>query len=242
MTTLPIRTTQKIIYPDSDGKPMADNTIQFRWIVLIKENLELIFADAPDVFVAGDLLWYPVEGHPEICVAPDVMIAFGRAKGDRGSYQQWRENNIAPQVVFEILSPGNRLKEMTKKLQFYDRYGVEEYYIYDPETKELNGLYKNDNRLNVIEDTHNWVSPRLQIRFAIEAGDLKIYRPDGQKFLTTLELNQYAEQEHLRAEQEHLRAEQEHLRAEQESQRAKQEYDRAERLLAQLMAMGIQPL
>ena len=242
MTTLPIRTTQKIIYPDSDGKPMADNTIQFRWIVLIKENLELIFADAPDVFVAGDLLWYPVEGHPEICVAPDVMVAFGRAKGDRGSYQQWRENNIAPQVVFEILSPGNRLKEMTKKLQFYDRYGVEEYYIYDPETKELNGLYKNDNRLNVIEDTHNWVSPRLQIRFAIEAGDLKIYRPDGQKFLTTLELNQYAEQEHLRAEQEHLRAEQEHLRAEQESQRAKQEYDRAERLLAQLMAMGIQPL
>ncbi|MFZ4556493.1 MAG: Uma2 family endonuclease [Pseudanabaena sp.] len=228
MTTLPIRTTQKIIYPDSDGKPMADNTIQFRWIVLIKENLELIFADTADVFVAGDLFWYPVEGHPEICVAPDVMVAFGRAKGDRGSYQQWRENNIAPQVVFEILSPGNRLKEMTKKLQFYDRYGVEEYYIYDPETNELNGLYKNDNRLNVIEDTHNWVSPRLQIRFAIEEGDLKIYRPDGQKFLTTLELNQYAEQEHQRAEQEH--------------QRAEQEYDRAERLLAQLMAMGIQPL
>jgi Uma2 family endonuclease len=228
MTTLPIRTPQKIIYPDSDGKPMADNTIQFRWIVLIKENLELIFADTADVFVAGDLLWYPVEGHPEICVAPDVMIAFGRAKGDRGSYQQWRENNIAPQVVFEILSPGNRLKEMTKKLQFYDRYGVEEYYIYDPETNELNGLYKHENRLNVIEDTHNWVSPRLQIRFAIGEGDLKIYRPDGRKFLTTLELNQYAEQEHQRAEQE--------------SQRAKQEYDRAERLLAQLMAMGIQPL
>jgi Uma2 family endonuclease len=235
MTTLPIRTTPKIIYPDSDGKPMADNTIQFRWIVLIKENLELIFADTADVFVAGDLFWYPVEGHPEICVAPDVLVAFGRAKGDRGSYQQWRENNIAPQVVFEILSPGNRLKEMTKKLQFYDRYGVEEYYIYDPETNELNGLYKNDNRLNVIEDTHNWVSPRLQIRFAIEEGDLKIYRPDGQKFLTTLELNRYAEQEHQRAEQEHQRAEQ-------ESQRAKQEYDRAERLLAQLMAMGIQPL
>ena len=25
--------------PDSDGKPMADNTEQFRWIVMIKENL-----------------------------------------------------------------------------------------------------------------------------------------------------------------------------------------------------------
>ena len=227
MTTLPIRTDKKIIYPDSDGQPTADNTQQFRWIVLIKENLELIFANAADVFVAGDLLWYPVEGHPEIRVAPDVMVAFGRVKGDRGSYQQWRENNIAPQVVFEILSPSNRLKEMTKKLQFYDRHGVEEYYIYDPDTNELNGLSKQDNRLNVIEDTNNWVSPRLQIRFAISEDNLEIYRPDGQKFLTTLELSQYADQEHQRANQE--------------SQRADQEYERAERLLAQLRAMGIQP-
>jgi len=91
MTTSPICTAPNIIYPDSDGQPMADNTQQFRWIVLIKENLELIFAESADVFVAGDLLRYPVEGHPEIRVAPDVLVAFGRAKGDRGSYQQWHE-------------------------------------------------------------------------------------------------------------------------------------------------------
>ena len=34
-----------ILYPDSDGQPMADNTKQFRWIVTIKENLEILFAD-----------------------------------------------------------------------------------------------------------------------------------------------------------------------------------------------------
>ncbi len=28
-----------IEYPDSDGKPMADNTEQYEWIVKIKENL-----------------------------------------------------------------------------------------------------------------------------------------------------------------------------------------------------------
>jgi hypothetical protein len=28
-------------YPESNGKPMAENTIQFRWIVLIKEGLEI---------------------------------------------------------------------------------------------------------------------------------------------------------------------------------------------------------
>jgi len=42
---------------------MADNTKQFRWIVTIKEGLEWLFQDDPNVFVAGDLLWYPVEGN-----------------------------------------------------------------------------------------------------------------------------------------------------------------------------------
>ncbi|MFN6069620.1 MAG: Uma2 family endonuclease, partial [Pseudanabaena sp.] len=162
----------------------------------------------------------PVEGSPEIRVAPDVMVAFDRPKGDRGSYKQWLEGNIAPQVVFEILSPGNRLKEMTKKLQFYDRHGVEEYYIYDPESNDLHGLYRQDKRLNIIEDINNWTSPRLQIRFTLTEETLEIYRPDGQKFLTTLELSQRFEQEH---------------------QRAEQEYQRAERLLAQLKALGVEP-
>jgi hypothetical protein len=53
--------------------------------VTIKENLELVFADNPEVFVAGDLLWYPVEGNNKLRIAPDVMVAFGRPKGDRGS-------------------------------------------------------------------------------------------------------------------------------------------------------------
>ncbi len=49
-----------LLFPDSDGQPMADNTEQYEWIVKIKENLEIIFADDPRVFIAGDLLWYPL--------------------------------------------------------------------------------------------------------------------------------------------------------------------------------------
>lgn len=45
-----------VIYPNSDRQPMAENTRQFRWIVVIKENLEWLFADDPTVFIAGDLL------------------------------------------------------------------------------------------------------------------------------------------------------------------------------------------
>jgi Uma2 family endonuclease len=190
----------QISYPDSDGQPMADNTQQFHWIVLIKENLEQLFADDPQVFVAGDLLWYPVEGHPDIRVAPDVLVVFGRPKGDRGSYRQWEEDETAPQVVFEILSPGNRLKEMTKKLQFYDRYGVEEYYIYDPDRNDFHGLQRLEGELTVIEDINNWTSTRLGIRFVWTEDSLEIYRPDGKKFLTSVELAQQLEEEQQRSE------------------------------------------
>jgi len=231
---------RQIIYPDSDGHPMADNTEQFEWIVLLKENLECVFAKDPDVFVGGDLLWYPVEGHPEIRVAPDVMVALGRPKGKRGSYRQWQENDQPPQVVFEILSPGNTLKEMAKKLKFYDHYGVEEYYIYNPDTNDLVGFQRQNEELMVIEEMANWVSPQLGIRFELTPETLGVYYPDGQPFLTTVELAEQAQQEKRRAEQESQRAERETQRAEQEQRRAEVAEAENERLKALLAEAGIE--
>ncbi len=195
---------ETIFYPDSDGKPMADNTRQFNWIVKIKENLEIMFADRPDVFVAGDLLWYPVEGDNKIRAAPDTMVAFNRPKGYRGSYRQWEEDNIAPQVVFEILSPGNTSKEMKKKLGFYDKYGVEEYYLYDPDNIEFTGWIRKGKRLCLVENVNGWTSPALKIRFEITGTDLDIYAPDGTRFKylwkEVKEQRQRAEKEKRRAD------------------------------------------
>jgi Uma2 family endonuclease len=195
-------TAAEVIYPESDGQPMADNTKQFRWIVTIKENLEILFANQPDVFIAGDLFWYPVAGNPNIKQAPDTLVVFGRPKGDRGSYKQWEEGNIPPQVVFEILSPGNKTKEMAKKLLFYQRYGVEEYYIYDPDENDLTGFVRSEDWFQEINDFQGWISPRLGISFEITPETLEIYRSDGQKFLTPVELDQLRVQESQRAEQE----------------------------------------
>ena len=211
----------EIIYPESDGKPMADNTKQFRWILTIQQNIDWLYANDPQVFVAGDLLWYPVEGQTKVAAAPDTMVVFGRSKGDRGSYKQWEEDNIAPQVVFEILSPSNKSVEMAKKLLFYDRYSVEEYYIYNPNNNNLEVLIRNDGSLDSIPESHDWVSPRLGIRFDL-TDELQIYRPDGTRFYSYIEINTMLEEECLRANKERLRAEQEFLRAEQEYQRAEQ--------------------
>lgn len=188
MTAQTIPTQTEMIYPESDGQPMADNTVQFRWIVTLQGGLAALFRDRADVFVAGDLLWYPVEGHPDVCTAPDVMVVLGRPKGERGAYLQWHEDGIAPQVVFEVLSPSNTVTEMNRKLRFYDRYGVEEYYLYDPDSVELQGWRRTSGRLAVIEPISGWVSPLLGIRFEIGAEELAVYRPDGQRFLTYMEL------------------------------------------------------
>ncbi len=227
-------------YPESDGKPMADNTEQFQWIVLIKENLEILFAQDPEVFIAGDLLWYPVEKN-YICQAPDTLVVFGRPKGKRGSYQQWKEDNIPPQVVFEILSPNNTLKEMAKKFDFYQRYGVEEYYLYDPEKNDLSGWLRSVQGLEVIDEMNTWVSPRLGIRFSLTAETLEIYRPDGTKFLSSIALAQLKVAAELRAEQESLRADQEAQRADQEAQRADHAQHALELLRTRLRDLGLDP-
>jgi Uma2 family endonuclease len=227
MVQLQPSSTSEIVYPERDGQPMSDNTKQFRWIVTIKENLEWLFAEEPNVFVAGDLLWYPVEGDNKTRVAPDALVVFGRPKGDRGSYKQWEEDNIAPQVVFEILSPGNTKAEMNRKLLFYDRFGVEEYYLYDPDLNELSGWVRNESFLDIIEPINQWVSTRLQIRFELTETDLQIYRPDGKSFLTYTAIAQKAEESEQRAEL-----------AEQRAELAEQ---KAAKLAEKLREMGIDP-
>jgi len=262
---------RQICLPDSDGQPMADNTLQFDWITTLKWGCDLLFADRPDVFVAGDHLIYPVmpteedqeEGREPIRIAPDVYVAFGRPKGHRGSYKVWEEGGIFPQVVFEVWSPGNRVQQMNEKRRTYERFGAEEYYVIYPELPAfVEAWIRKGDKLVVVDDVKTWVSPRLEIRFAIQKGVLEVLRRDGTPFLTYLELGQKltdvtnrAEQEAKRAEQEAKRAEQEAKRAEQEAKRAEQEAkranelsaerdterERAERLAAKLRALGLDP-
>ena len=243
------------VYPSSDGKPMADNTEQFRWIVAVQGGLDSTFRDQPDVLVVGDLLWYPVEGNAKIRTAPDAMVVFGRPKGPRGSYIQHREGGIGPQVVFEVLSPGNRRAEMIRKLDFYDRHGVEEYYILNPDRDRHRGYTRDESgKLTLIPRLFGWVSPRLGVRFEM-GRELRILRPDGRAFEFYLEVDEDRDRavEQLaeanlrvdRAERRvevERRAKEEERRAKEEERRAKEEeHERAERYRAMLRAAGIDP-
>ena len=163
----PFVSEPEIVYPDCDGKPMADNTLQFNWIVTIQGNLDLLFAHDPTVFVAGDNLIYPVEGEPGICQAPDVYVAFGREKGYRGSYKVWKEGGVFPQVIFEVLSPNNTAREMKRKLKFYDLHGAEEYYVLDPDRIAWEGYVRSSGSFKKVPKMQGFKSPRLGISFHI---------------------------------------------------------------------------
>ncbi len=250
---------EDIDYPESDGLPLAENTDQLLWIVKLFSGFFGWYRNDPNVFVASDLLWYPVEGERDIRTAPDVMIAFGRPKGRRSSYRQWREAGVAPQVVIEIRSPSNTDAHLANLLEFYRMYGVEEYYLYDPDEDFLEGWHRSRSRLVRNRRMNGHVSPRLGIRFDTSGTELVVYHPDGRPFVapdvqaeeTEQEMEKAhrrvehekkrAEEEKKRAEEEKKRAEEEKKRAEEEKKRAEEEKKRANILAAKLRELGVDP-
>ena len=166
-------------FPDSDGQPMADNTLQYEWISLVKWNVEAYFRDDPNVFVAGDNLIYPDPTDATVRQAPDVYVAFGRPKGYRGSYKLWEEADIFPQVIFEVWSPNNRADEMEAKRRFYEYWGAEEYYlIYPDHPMHADGWRRENDALVKIDAMNGHVSPRLGMQFELKRGRLKLFGPD----------------------------------------------------------------
>jgi Uma2 family endonuclease len=245
-------------YPDSDGEPMSDNTLQWDWMVKIVSELRVMYA-GKNVFVAGDLLWYPVEGEPKTRIAPDGMVVFDRPPGYRGSYQQWKECGIAPHVVFEVLSPKNTYDEMVAKHAFYEKFGVEEFYIIDPYESNVDGYCRKGDKLASVQMAQGFTSPRLGIRFKHTRDGLLILTPEGREFQSREEHVEVLQEEIRRAaealehemtllaavreqtEHERQRAELERQRAETERLRAEAERAAKDKAFAKLRELGVNP-
>ena len=149
---------------------------------------------------------------------------------------------------------------MLVKFEFYQRYGVEEYYVYDPEDVLLTGWQRSDDQLMEIPQMDGWISPRLDIRFDLSGAELQIFGADGRPFASYLEViaqRDQEEREKKQAQQQAAQAQQQAAQAQQQAaspaaaqaqqqaaqaqQQAAQAAGRAERLAAQLRALGIEP-
>ena len=118
-------------YPDEDGEPMADNEWQARTMEDTFHALNGRFKSDPNIHVAKDLLVYYDEGNPNQALAPDVFVTRGVAPGLRSSYRIWEERR-APEFVLEVASPSTAANDATEKKDLYAKWGVREYWLYDP--------------------------------------------------------------------------------------------------------------
>jgi hypothetical protein len=82
-------------YPESDGEPMGDDDTQIELMILLRQALRRLFA-GQQVYISANVFWYPVHGQPGIRTAPDLIVAFGRPPGNRGSYREWDEDGVTP--------------------------------------------------------------------------------------------------------------------------------------------------
>ena len=176
---------QEFDYPASEENRMAKSNQHISYEIWLYKCLLEHFDEREDVYVAMDMFWYPLENSKTTRLAPDVLLVFGRPLGERTSYIQCLENNIPVHVAFEVLSKSNDKGEMQTKLVDYERFGVEEYYIINPEgqwntlnlKKRFLRCYKRENgRLIEIINVKSWFSPLLNLRFGVNSdGCLSIY-------------------------------------------------------------------
>ncbi|MCZ6679286.1 MAG: Uma2 family endonuclease, partial [Candidatus Poribacteria bacterium] len=125
LRSLPTERTD--IYPESDGKPMAETDIHRKLMNDVIEMLENHFRARRDVYVSGNLLLYYEKGNPKKSVAPDVFVVFGIEKKQRRTYLQWAEGK-GPDVVLEISSKSTAQHDLTGKKDLYAQVlGVKEY-------------------------------------------------------------------------------------------------------------------
>ena len=224
---------RKVYYPSSDGKPMAETDWHIDSIIDLRQPLRAHFQDNPDIYVAGNMMFYYVKGQPSKCVSPDVMVIKGVHKRKRRIFQLWKER--APSVIFEISSRKTKDKDFNDKLKLYAEIGVSEYNIFDPEEKDplkafvsfrlRNGVYERVPIVNGRVFSHEL---GLEI---VHIGDtLRLFDPATQEFLPTTSeeplLRALAEAKIARAEAKAVR--EAGLRAQAEAERMREAELRAQ--------------
>ena len=86
-----IKAAPTVIYPESDGKPMAETECHQDIMIDFIQMLKHYFRNVNDVHVSGNLLMYYEEGNPRKSVSPDAFVAFGVSKKKRRTYKIWEE-------------------------------------------------------------------------------------------------------------------------------------------------------
>jgi hypothetical protein len=179
------------------------------------------------------MFWYWEKGNPRACVAPDVMVVKGVSRAFRRSFFTWREGGAVPCFIFEMASENTWREDLGEKYQLYERLGVREYFIFDPEAEYLKpclrGFRLVDGRYEPIEPGADGRLCSDELRLGMKEEGLMLRLFDAASGTPTPTQNESVEQAQRLADEEQRRAEEWARRADQEQRLLEQ----AQRLLEQ---------
>ncbi len=121
-----------LVYPESDGEPMAESGRHVRTLLDMIDAIDRYFQDTPDIHVCGNMFIYYEEGNPRKVISPDVFMVRGVCKKDLRTYKTWEQQPYLD-FVLELGSPSTYAKDFNEKKAIYEQIlRVKEYCIYDP--------------------------------------------------------------------------------------------------------------
>jgi Uma2 family endonuclease len=215
-----VSSSTEIIYPTSDGEPVAETYDHLYALITTLEVLKQYLQGQRATVLANQFLYY-AQGMPKLRVAPDVMVIFEVEPGGRDSYKIWEEGQV-PRVIFEMTSKSTQSHDTSFKKELYAQLEVQEYWLFDPKHEwiegQLQGYQLQGEKYVPIVDRQSTV---LKLRLEVEGKVLGFYRQDnGEKLLLPEELAATVQTEVQRRIAAEAEAEQERQRAEQERQKA----------------------
>lgn len=84
---------------------------------------------------------------PHTVLQPDVLFI----RKERLAIVKEEVIEGAPDLVAEVLSPSTFYKDLRKKMWAYSEFGVQEYWIVDPETRSIESYTRRDQKLQLAQ-------------------------------------------------------------------------------------------
>lgn len=128
--------------PTAEGLPMESPWHRNAMMLLI-DSLTYHWRERNDFFVGGNMFVYfsPEYVFHKDFRGPDFFVTFNVPRHkERKSWVAWEEDGRLPDVIIELLSPSTAHYDRVVKRDLYlNVMNVDEYFIYDPETRSFEG-------------------------------------------------------------------------------------------------------
>ncbi len=189
--------SRAVEFPTSDGRPVAETPLHYRRLSDLAYCLTTFFKRRSDAYVGVNMLAYDDPQEPRRHLSPDIFVAFGglsEEEREREIYKLWEEPS--PAFVLEVTSKSTRREDERKKAR-YAKWGVAEYFMYDPRGEYLvpalqgfelsRGDYRSMRERALPNGERGLRSSRLNLDLWLDGSTLRLYDPGAGRNLLTPE-------------------------------------------------------